>query len=291
MKHTTRQSLFSTAALMPVVLLSAVVAGDAFAANCSNPPMPPGGRLSGTWWNSYSSWCRTCGGTPFQDSTGGGCRPGPNWGAQSSSGAGAMPFSMPSAGNPNDDLALGMAQLGTQMIIQGLMGSTQETPEQRARREEETRRAAETAAQRAAEEARQRELQHEELMSALLPTPGITPGTGSNSAAPSAKSSHFTKGFEDANGCYPQNAFGHCAAAKPEEQSACTNDYRAGFEVGDKRRALVMDEAYRAGERAGRAGERNGGFADTRAQGPCRLQWIETYNRGYFQGQHTEASK
>lgn len=289
MSSATRCVVRSIAGAALVLLLSGV---NSFAANCSNPPMPPGGRLSGSWWSSYSSWCRACGGTPFQDNTGGGCRPGPNWGGQSSSATGAPPFSMPSTGNLNNDLALGMAQLGTQMIIQGLIGSTQETPEQRARREEETRRAAEAAARRAAEEAHQREVQHQDLMSALLPTPGAPPAApGAAAGTPPAKSQHFTKGFEDADGCYPQNAFGHCAAVKPEEQSACTNDYRAGFEVGDKRRVLVMDEAYRAGERAGKTGERNGGFTDARAQGPCRLQWIETYNRGYFQGQHAKASK
>lgn len=290
MNFAARKFVRSLAAPVSVLLLSAAMAGEAFAANCSNPPMPPGGRLSGSWWSSYSSWCRACGGTPFQDNTGGGCRPGPNWDGQSSSAAGATPFSMPSTGNINNDIALGMAQLGTQMIIQGLIGSTQESPEQRARREEETRRAAEAAARRAAEAARQREVQHQGLMSALLPVPGVAPAPGSaGTTAP--KSQHFTKGFEDADGCYPQNAFGHCAGAKPEEQSACTSDYRAGFEVGDKRRVLVMEEAFRTGERAGRAGERNGGFTDTRAQGPCRLQWIETYNRGYFQGQHAKASK
>lgn len=272
------------------IFLGVVVATESFAANCSSAPMPPGGRLSGSWWSSYSSWCRACGGTPFQDHTGGGCRPGPNWGGAQSSGSsagGAAPFSMPSTGNVNQDLALGMAQLGTQMFLQGLLSSSQESPEQRARREEETRRAAEEAARRAAEEAQRQELRHQDMMASIIPPPGAAspPGAGVNQAG---KSQHFTKGFEDADGCYPQNAFGYCAGAKPEEQSACADDYRAGFDVGDKRRVLVMDEARRAGERAGKAGERNNGFTDARAQGSCRLQWIETYNSGYFQGKHAK---
>lgn len=271
-------------------LLAAGALGEALAANCSSPPMPPGGRVSGAWWSSYSSWCSACGGTPYQDRSGGGCRPGPNWNGQSASGAspgGAAPFSMPSTGNVNQDMALGMAQLGTQMFLQGLLGSTQESPEQRARREEEMRRAADEAARRAAEEAQRQELRHQDMMASILPPPGAAPAGGAN-ANPADKSQHYTKGFDDANGCYPQNAFGHCAGAEPEEQSACADDYRAGFELGDKRRVLVMDEAYRAGERAGNAGERNNGFTDPRAQGSCRVYWIETYNRGYFQGKQAK---
>jgi len=291
-----RCRLVSGAAVL-AVMLGVFVQAQVFAANCSSPPMPPGGRVSGSWWSSYSSWCRSCGGTPYQNSSGGGCRPGPNWGGNSSSGSSAspsMPFTMPSTGNANNDLALGMAQIGTQMLVQGLLSMSQEDPQQKARREAEARRTAEEAQRRAAEQAQRQEEQHRDLLASLIPGPGsastATSGLPQGNNTTGAKSNHFTKGFEDASQCYPDNAFGYCIGVRKEDQDTCPNDYRAGFEVGDKRRQLVMDEAYRAGEQAGRAGDRNGSFTDHRAQGPCRLQWIETYNRGHFSGKNAKAA-
>jgi hypothetical protein len=75
--------------------------GAALAQSCSpsSAPQPTGGRISGAWWSQYSSWCSRCGGTPYQDKTGGGCRPGPNWGKTSGS------SSALASGDPGTDAA------------------------------------------------------------------------------------------------------------------------------------------------------------------------------------------
>lgn len=70
-----------------------------FAMDCNNSPQPSGGRVSGAWWSQYSSWCSSCGGTPYQDSSGGGCRPGSNWGGRSSSSGSSTRSASPSAGS------------------------------------------------------------------------------------------------------------------------------------------------------------------------------------------------
>ncbi len=72
--------------------------GTALAQSCSpsSAPQPTGGRISGSWWSQYAAWCSRCGGTPFQDNTGGGCRPGPDWGK----GAGGASLSSGSSSDP-----------------------------------------------------------------------------------------------------------------------------------------------------------------------------------------------
>ena len=102
------------------------------------------------------------------------------------------------------------------------------------------------------------------------------------------KSGAYTKGFQDASGCYSQNAGPTCTGAGADQQQACVADYRAGFELGDKQRAMAMQEAYQAGQQAGASGGLANGASDPRAQGPCRTQWIEAYNRGHFQGKQAK---
>jgi len=102
------------------------------------------------------------------------------------------------------------------------------------------------------------------------------------------KSGAYTKGFKDASGCYSQNAGPSCTDAGADQQQACVADYRAGFELGDKQRAMAMQEAYQAGQLAGARGGPANGAADPRAQGPCRTQWVEIYNRGHFQGKQAK---
>jgi len=62
-----------------------VLLESAQAINCNSAPQ---GKLGGTWWRKYSAWCTACGGTPYQGSGGGGCRPGPNWGGRNRSNSG-----------------------------------------------------------------------------------------------------------------------------------------------------------------------------------------------------------
>lgn len=63
------------------------------------------------------------------------------------------------------------------------------------------------------------------------------------------KTDAYNKGFKDASGCYSQNAGLYCMGASADQQQACMADYRAGFELGDKRREIAMQEAYQAGQR------------------------------------------
>jgi hypothetical protein len=80
-------ALLSVALLAFVVLLLFPAPGAA--QNCT-PPQPSDGRVSGAWWAQYAAWCRANGGTTYQNSSGGGCTPGPNWkcgGGSSSAGA------------------------------------------------------------------------------------------------------------------------------------------------------------------------------------------------------------
>lgn len=95
------------------VVLSLLGPAEVLAASCSSPPACTGRCPNPSWWSSYKSWCSACGGTSYQDSSGGGCRPGPNWGGSSSS------STAPSTGNALDDAygrAMGAAQNSNQMM-------------------------------------------------------------------------------------------------------------------------------------------------------------------------------
>ena len=46
-----------------------------FCASCGSPPPCTGHCPNPAWWKSYSIWCRCIGGTPYQNSSGGGCTP------------------------------------------------------------------------------------------------------------------------------------------------------------------------------------------------------------------------
>jgi hypothetical protein len=105
-------------------------------------------------------------------------------------------------------------------------------------------------------------------------------------APPKVGSAGFTKGFEAASQCYSQNAGPACTGLTADQQQACVAGYRAGYETGDKQRQLVMAEALKAGSATGAAGGPANAASDPRAEGPCRMQWIETYNRGYFQSKN-----
>jgi hypothetical protein len=110
--------------------------------------------------------------------------------------------------------------------------------------------------------------------------------SAANTVGSKAGSAGFSKGFEAASQCYSQNAGPACVGVGADQQQACVAGYRAGYEAGDRKRQQVMDEAYRAGSGAGAAGGLANGASDPRAQGPCRVPWIEAYNRGYFQSKN-----
>jgi hypothetical protein len=52
-----------------------------------------------------------------------------------------------------------------------------------------------------------------------------------------------------------------------------------------------MREAWQAGKLAGVRGELANAASNPLADGPCRVEWIKTYNEGYFQGKHAKVQK
>ncbi|MHB2026300.1 MAG: hypothetical protein ACYCPQ_06635 [Elusimicrobiota bacterium] len=107
---------------------------------------------------------------------------------------------------------------------------------------------------------------------------GVKPSPG-----PKTKPAGYAKGFADASGCFSRNAGRYCAGADATGQHACLTAYGAGFDLGEIKRKAAMQEAYAAGRQAGGSGKLADGASDARAQGSCRVEWIENYNRGFFQ--------
>lgn len=204
---------------------------------------------------------------------------------------------------------IGLMGIGTAALIQGM----QSDPAADARRAQEAAIAAEqqrrAEEERRAEALRQQELTRQRILGQLKgtePSAGLALKMGESESSPDGqglklklsdadgkkpKSDAYTKGFNDASGCYSQNAGPYCMGASADQQQACVADYRAGFELGDKRREMVMQEAYQAGQRAGASGGLANGASDSRAEGACRTQWVEIYNRGYFQGKNAKVQR
>ena len=105
------------------------------------------------------------------------------------------------------------------------------------------------------------------------------------------KSAGFDQGYSDASQCYSQNSGSRCAGVAVDQQRTCLADYRAGYAVGEKQRARLMREAKQIGQLAGGRGELANGASNPLANGPCRVEWIEAYNQGYFQGKHAKVQK
>lgn len=102
-----------------------------------------------------------------------------------------------------------------------------------------------------------------------------------NSSDKPAKSDYYTKAYEHASQCISRNAGPTCAGVTAEQQSKCVADYNAGYEAGAKERELNLTEAYQAGVGAAVRGEKQNAFADERAKGPCRIEWLDSYDKGY----------
>lgn len=185
MKHTLALSIL-VAALLMSGSLSLPGAGSALAQSCSpsSAPKPADGRVSGAWWSRYSKWCSECGGNPYQDHTGGGCRPGPNWGgkagaAASSSGdaatdAGRIAADMFSRLNPQTN-AQAMTALGASVFTGVLSASIAEmmkgpSPEQIRQRQIQEELARQEEARRARERAEAERQAHLRVMGMLKGT-------------------------------------------------------------------------------------------------------------------------
>ena len=178
------------------------------------------------------------------------------------------------------------------LISNLLFGDPQKKAQERAQRELEAQRAAEAARRRAEEAARRREQEHQALLSALLPVPGSAAAPAPDSASTGSQgqtaqavyAAAWEKGLLDAEQCYPSNTFGYCAMVTPAEYENCVKGYQDGFASGDKQRELRMEAAYRIGVAAVYSDEGDDAFNHPDAQGPCRIQWTQAYNRGHFQG-------
>ncbi len=185
MKHALALSIL-VAALLMSGSLSLPGAGSALAQSCSpsSAPKPADGRVSGAWWSRYSKWCSECGGNPYQDNTGGGCRPGPNWGgkagaAASSSGdaatdAGRIAADMFSRLNPQTN-AQAMTALGASVFTGVLSASIAEmmkgpSPEQIRQRQIQEELARQEEARRARERAEAERQAHLRVMGMLKGT-------------------------------------------------------------------------------------------------------------------------
>ncbi|MBI3777668.1 MAG: hypothetical protein HY274_01940 [Gammaproteobacteria bacterium] len=206
-------------------------------------------------------------------------------------------------------VAIGAYAIG-QELHKAIFGSPEEDARRRAesavraaeqkRREEEAARRAEETKQRLLGESKSSDPDSLSLMG-VEPVSDLQLMTGDESASASAgsgpsknapgaasikHSEAFNKGFEDASQCYSQNAGPRCVGAAADQQQACLSDYRSGYQVGDKQRQQALDEADRVGQMAGSSGRPADAASDPRALGPCRTQWIEAYNRGYFKGKN-----
>lgn len=100
---------------------------------------------------------------------------------------------------------------------------------------------------------------------------------------PRFKNPTFSKGYEAASRCFSANSGPACADVSGEQAEVCLNDYRAGFEVGRKKAQEELDHAARKGAGAAMSGLPNEAASDPDSNGDCRTQWVEAYNRGYFQ--------
>ncbi len=123
----------------------------------------------------------------------------------------------------------------------------------------------------------------------ISPSAPVMPTNPASNPSPGMpRSDAFKKGYQDAAQCYSSSAGTYCGGVPAEQLQSCVADYNGGFNTGKKHVAVIMKEAFDAGKEDGEKGELANGPSDPRAEGPCRVTWIETYNSGYFQGAHNK---
>lgn len=105
----------------------------------------------------------------------------------------------------------------------------------------------------------------------------------SSLAATRKPDSYFYLGFEDGSQCFSQNAGPRCdkARAPTADYQTCISSYRSGYSAGEKIKQALLEEANLRGQ-FDREAARAYSDTDTRAQGPCRYDYVMAYNRGYF---------
>ncbi len=175
---------------------------------------------------------------------------------------------------------VGMGLIGNALLSPGTPKSPQQIEAERAA----ALRAAIEAERLEREREQRRDARAQPMFALLDPVPDEPPPE-----ATPARSSFFTKGFEHASQCISQNAGTSCSVANAAEQTTCIEDYRAGYSAGSIQRKLAMEEAFQAGLVAGTNGMLANGNSDARSDGPCRIEWVESYNRGHFQGKNRKS--
>ncbi len=195
--------------------------------------------------------------------------------------------------------AVGLVGLG--MMGKAVLGAGEkapETPEQAAQRVENQRNWAEQQA-RQAEQERLKEVSYQmeqdaesfkmmDLAAAdfQASASSVTPPAASATpppAKPTTVSQAFNQGFEHASSCISENSGTACAGST---SPTCHSDYKAGFSAGNIKYKLIMQQAFQEGKAAGAKKEPMNGGASANAEGPCRYQWIQQYNKGHWAGRH-----
>jgi hypothetical protein len=100
------------------------------------------------------------------------------------------------------------------------------------------------------------------------------------------KSKAFNQGFHDAAQCVSQNAGPYCANLSGKPWQTCLDDYRAGFDVGNKKQQQKLIEARLAGRHDQQIGKKANAMFDPRAAGGCHTEWVKAYQDGYFRSTH-----
>jgi len=206
---------------------------------------------------------------------------------------------------PEQQMGMQIGVLGAQMLGQGLHQALFGDPEQAAR--EQAARAAQEAEQRRVEEEKQRRFEAEKGRVLDQMGGGSSAMSFKDDAAPEArdasapaleakpapkpmdprfKSPAFSSGFDAASRCASRSGGAACGAVPGDQLDACMDDYRAGYDFGAKQEAARLELAAKKGETAGASGKRDDAASDPDSGGDCRIQWVEAYNRGYFQGAH-----
>jgi len=233
-----------------------------------------------------------------------------------------------SSGSSAGDLGTALGTILGNAIVNSIRGNPEGDAARKAQQEaqaaEQKRKAEEYAAEQsrvAEEQARQNEETKQRLMGSLkgidsssqLGLMGVDTASGlqlmasdqdasaslrldkpiqnTSDARTQPKSAGFTQGYDDASQCFSQNAGPRCSGVATDQMEACLTDYRAGYREGDKQRVRLMAEARKVGQLAGKRDEPANSASNPLADGPCRVEWIKTYNDGYFQGKRAKAQK
>ncbi len=238
---------------------------------------------------TYKSWCRCKGGTFEYSRTGSWCRfkeaPKPG----KSSGAAAPGKSPSSDANAQTGQIFGAMQGLAGQLDQESRARRQRDAEDAARRKEREKEELERRGERLDElkgDLKDSGLDSSELDFKLDEAEGsfkLPNDKKSRSELKRAPSHAFTRGEDDAYGCFTSKGGPYCHEYPVDEQGDCFRDYKMGFASGEKKRTLKMRDAFLAGRKAKldklNLGE---GSADPRAKGPCRTEWVQEFGRGYI---------